>query len=224
MSPIGNCTSRTRVCLPGENASRDRCRPNVLRHPTVRLSAGDWPSTLFNVWVAQILLMEQLQIPVEVIEYGPDASHAYYRPGPVRLSSRSYNWDALERANGDPSCADFNSTSGLASLDEECTHAFLEIWSGQSDQRVEYVFKRNAVVDGGSLGTVGQLGWYTHNDALRAAPQFASFRGMQDGGATSAYFRRAQRLGEYCSASPTSSPAANARASVPPSPPLTGPI
>ena len=112
-----NCSGLLRVCNDGE-APGGQCRPNALGRKTVRLRSANWRSALYNVWLAQVVLQEQLQIPVEIIEYGGGAAGFYALGGGDGLDPHAYNWDALVRGGDDPSCTGLPS-SGLTSAEKE---------------------------------------------------------------------------------------------------------
>ena len=156
----------------------------------------------FNVWVAQILISEQLQIPVEVVQYVGD-DHQYYEhaaDGRIALPSRAYNWDALVRASVDTNCSSYplNPTTP----EEECSHAMLELWSGQDANKAKYTGGVNggfgAVKHAGALGALGRIGWYANDEILSTSPQVASFHGLRSANLTSTAFRRPLRFSEAC--------------------------
>lgn len=93
-----NCSGLLRVCGAGETPG-PQCRPNVLGRKPVRLRGANWGAAMMNVWVAQILLAEQLQIPVEIIEYEGTSTDFYASDAAKSyLDAYPYNWDALVRA------------------------------------------------------------------------------------------------------------------------------
>ena len=61
------------MCHDGEQPINDAgdtvCRENSLGHKTVKLIPQNWGSTMLNGLIVQILLMEQLQIPVETVQF-----------------------------------------------------------------------------------------------------------------------------------------------------------
>ena len=202
----GSCTGRLRVCSPHEEAAGDHdrgiCRRNFLNHPTIRVSPANWLSTLFNVWVVQILLAEQLQIPVQVVQYAGSDDHQFYEhaaSGEIQLPSRAYNWDAIVRASADLSCAGYPTNPTTPA--EECSHAMLELWSGQDSMKRTHVSEYGGtgkVAYGGALGALGRIGWYANNEVLDHTPEFASFRGLRDANLTASHFRRPLRFSEAC--------------------------
>ena len=200
----GSCTGFVRVCTAREEANgeaRRFCRTNSLNLPTVRISPANWVSTLFNAWAVQIILAEQLQIPVEVVQYDGD-DHQYYEhavSGEIKLPARAYNWEALARASVDRNCSSY--PINPKTPDEECSHAMLELWSGQDGNRRAYIgeYGRQGKVEyAGALGALGRIGWFVSNRVLDDIPQFASFRGLREPNQTSATFRRPLRFSEAC--------------------------
>ena len=165
-------------------------------------------STLFNVWIAHILLSEQLQIPVEVVQYVGD-DHQYYdhaASGAVKLPARAYNWDALVRASNG-SCASY--PTHPSTPEEECSHAMLELWSGQDANRAKYIGEfggSGTVKHAGALGALGRIGWYANNEVLDSAPELASFRGLRNANVTAPQFRRPLRFSEACAQNVSVSP------------------
>ena len=149
-----NCSGLLRVCHDFEQPRDGVCRANSLGRNTVRLRAGNWMSTFYNVWIAQILLQEQLQIPVDVLEYEGQSTNFYVHDASQSVWGQSaYSWDAVLRAGDDPSCGG-NSSRGITSADSECAHAMLEIWSGQAENKRKY---SKLTIDGGMLGVVGRI-------------------------------------------------------------------
>jgi glycine betaine/proline transport system substrate-binding protein len=57
--------------------------------------------------------------------------------------------------------------------------ALLESW-GHEDLYATYVTKQHAVVDGGSLGAVGHIGWYIPAYLLQAHPELATWEGLKN--------------------------------------------
>ena len=69
----GTCSGVLRVCRDDETPTmlnhnsgkvEKVCEPNLIGHPTVRLSTQASGTPMGISWIAQILLMEQAQIPV----------------------------------------------------------------------------------------------------------------------------------------------------------------
>ena len=92
----------------------------------MRLSPSNWGSSVFNVWVATILLNEQLQVPTEVVNYvGEDLGYYRYDSHTLSYTRPAYNFAGIERGSQSFSCAGYPKQP--TTLDNECTHAQLEI-------------------------------------------------------------------------------------------------
>ncbi|MDC0526307.1 hypothetical protein OAO87_04815 [bacterium] len=127
----------------------------------VFLSPGNWESSVFNVWVATILLQEQLQVPAELVQYaGEDLDYYHYdQLGPLVFSRPAFNWPAIERGSLNFSCAGYSSRPSTPA--EECTHGMLEIWSSQEAAKQDHIHRRGIVEHGGILSGVARSGWFT---------------------------------------------------------------
>lgn len=213
------CTDRLRVCQDDEtpyssdDPSTQICSKNQLERATVILTGAAWRSSLYNLWIAQIILEEQLQVPVRIENVnGGDTPYWYYNNSRFDvLDGRIYSWDALDLASsGSMDCSDgFKATYGVEmpqDLQEAdckdncypCAHAILEVWpNGQDENYDEYVLQRKTVEDGGRLGSIGEFGWWATKSALDEDPTLSSFRGMKGVNST-AVFRYPLTFGEYC--------------------------
>jgi glycine betaine/proline transport system substrate-binding protein len=59
-------------------------------------------------------------------------------------------------------------------------HASLEVWpSGHADNMAEYIDEQGVVEDGGPLGVVGKIGWYTPAYMVEQDPSLATWEGFQ---------------------------------------------
>ncbi|MEM7028519.1 MAG: glycine betaine ABC transporter substrate-binding protein [Chloroflexota bacterium] len=59
--------------------------------------------------------------------------------------------------------------------------ASLEVWpSGHSERIAEYIENLGQVEDGGSLGPVGEIGWYVPTYVVDANPELATWEGFQN--------------------------------------------
>ena len=91
-----------RVCHDFELRRARRLPRQQLSRNAVRLGAGNWMSTFYNVWIAQILLQEQLQIPVDVLEHEGQSTNFYVHDASQSVWGQSaYNWQAVLRAGDD---------------------------------------------------------------------------------------------------------------------------
>ena len=113
------------------------------------------------MWVAIILLQEQLQVPAELVQYaGEDLDYYHYdQLGPLVFSRPAFNWPAIERGSLNFSCAGYPRRPRKPA--EECTHGMLEIWSSQEAAKQDHIHRRGTVEHGGILSGVARSGWYT---------------------------------------------------------------
>ena len=174
----------------------------------MRLSPSDWAASVFNVWVATILLSEQLQLPTKIVQYpGDDLGYYHHdQPGITFGRPAGYNYAAIAAGSDDFSCASFPDVP--TTKDEDCAHAMLEVWSGQDDNKAKYIQQEGTVENGGDLGATGRLGWYTHARCLDAHPELASYRGLTDAALTAAIFKRPLTFSEACALNHTNASAA----------------
>jgi len=210
-----SCTGRLRVCHTGEDAffqdGEQRCSANKLKRSTVRLTGAGWRSSLYNLWIAQIILEEQMQVPVEIEHVnGGKAYYWEYEDTELDvLDGRLYSWDALHLATnvsmdcGDEARRSIGVPEDLQILNctencMPCAHAMLEVWpNGQTENYDHYIMELKTVEDGGRLGAVGEHGWWASKYALEQFPHLASYRGMRDVNST-VLFKRPFTFGEYC--------------------------
>jgi hypothetical protein len=175
-----------RVCNDGENTTSPAgvtiCRTNTLGRKTVKLVPHNWASAKSNVLIAQILMMEQLQTPVEIMQYyGTYTNYYVHNGGDPPSPEQGYSWGTLDVASSNPDCTGYSSFLDLPTGSGQanaCGHAMLEIWSGQATNRADYVTTRGTVEDGGILGTIGSLGLYITRSLLTSNPELGTFRGF----------------------------------------------
>ena len=207
------CTGTLRVCKIGETPGRNRrCSENKLQRHTVYLTGAGWWTSVFNMWIAQIILEEQLQVPVEIANvHGGNTDFWKYDDRTLDvLDTRVYNWDAIHTAtNQSMDCArgwiesnldvpsDLKSTSCTENC-KPCAHAMLEVWpGGQEDTFAKYAFGEKTIEYGGALGLAAEHGWYATKHALESNALLATYRGLKDANATKT-FQRPLKFGEYC--------------------------
>ena len=176
---FGTCTGIKRVCKIGETPGKHgRCSENKLKRHTVYLTGGGWWTSVFNMWIAQIILEEQLQVPVDIAPvHGGKTGFWYFDDRELDiLDKRVYSWDAIHMAtNQSMDCArgwvenfakvpEDLAASGCTENCKPCAHAMLEVWPrGSEDIFAEYAYEKT-VEYGGSLGLVGEHGWYGTKD------------------------------------------------------------
>jgi glycine betaine/proline transport system substrate-binding protein len=59
--------------------------------------------------------------------------------------------------------------------------ATLEVWpSGHAKDRKQYIDQAGTVVDGGELGIVGNIGWFTPSYVVEQYPEYATWEGFEE--------------------------------------------
>ena len=123
------CTGDIKVCSTGQ-APRPTgdmyCMENRLNKRRVLLHPGSWTESTLVVWIAQVIMLEQLQVPT-MLSYIADATHEFFpsqkifnNPGLQKfeydksgnriyidtdiLSPRRYAWDGLLAGNKNMDC------------------------------------------------------------------------------------------------------------------------
>jgi glycine betaine/proline transport system substrate-binding protein len=67
---------------------------------------------------------------------------------------------------------------GMAAGDIDAT---LEVWpSGHAKDRKQYIDQAGTVVDGGELGIVGNIGWFTPSYVVEQYPEYATWEGFKE--------------------------------------------
>jgi glycine betaine/proline transport system substrate-binding protein len=68
-----------------------------------------------------------------------------------------------------------------AALAKGDLHASLEVWpSGHAENVAEYIDKQHVVENGGLLGPVGKIGWFTPKYMIDQHPELATWEGFKD--------------------------------------------
>lgn len=68
-----------------------------------------------------------------------------------------------------------------AALGKGDLHASLEVWpSGHAENVAEYIDKQHVVENGGLLGPVGKIGWFTPKYMIDQHPELATWEGFKD--------------------------------------------
>ncbi len=78
--PWRTATGDIRVCNIGQvpRPTRDMyCMENRLNKPRIFLQTGSWIESIIIAWIAQLLLQEQVQVPVD-LTYMADSSHTFF--------------------------------------------------------------------------------------------------------------------------------------------------
>ena len=219
-----SCTGRLRVCQDGEQPTIEEvvngtvrssrvCSENKLERNTVILTGAGWWSSVYIMWIVQIILEEALQVPVQIENVHGGNTQLWEFDTQVLdvLDNRLYSWDALHAASsGSMDCssgfranyyADVPADLGASGCVENCypcAHAMLEVWpNGQEAEFERYVSALKTVEFGGSLGMIGEFGWWATKTALDANPLLSTFRGLTQAQDTKV-FKYAMSFGEYC--------------------------
>jgi len=76
---------------------------------------------------------------------------------------------------------DLNEKAQFPAMADGDVDATLEVWpSGHSKDRDDYIDGAGTVVDGGELGIVGNIGWFTPQYVVDENPQYATWEGFKD--------------------------------------------
>ena len=189
------CTGVLPVCRDGEKPTLDnadgsttsrRCRPNVFKRPTIRISAQNWESALLNSWVIQILLMEQMQYPVEFVDASPPENarsvdfYSWDKDRSVSVDAfkgPTYDWEGLDAAAADFTC-------GAAKRQgKHCAHIMSEVWSAQNEASIEAGMAKGTLEKMGQLGVAGRIGLYAPTMAAESLGDL-TFRSLQSADVT----------------------------------------
>lgn len=154
-------------CFPSSKWSSDgvrsfRCEPyaNGTYPCSVKLGINGWVGAFINVYVAKIFIEEYLGYPVEITADVTD------------FTGTILEHDELDSAG------DVVNKGAWTQLDEGTLDGILEFWpSGHTDNIREYVVERGTIVNAGSNGVEGRIGWFT--------PSYV----LDDHGATLEYWR-----------------------------------
>jgi len=126
-----------------------------------------------NPWPASELNVEVAKIIIEK-ELG--------NPVEIVALTEQVQWDALAAGDAD---------------------AVLEVWpSGHGERIAEYIDNLKTVVNGGSLGPIGEIGWYVPTFAVEANPALATWEGYKDAASDFAVAETGD-LGRFLGADPS---------------------
>jgi hypothetical protein len=155
-----SCTGKVRVCHDGESPTDANgepvCNENKMNRPTVIIDAQNWPTTLQNAWMMQVIMQEYIQIPVELNDQrGPEGSSADFYNGTGSLhgvgwNGPAYAFDALREGNANFTCSNGRS----------CAHILTEIWSGRMADLNRGVLVDRDMAKAGALGVFGRFSWF----------------------------------------------------------------
>ena len=76
---------------------------------------------------------------------------------------------------------EINESGQFPAMADGDVDATLEVWpSGHLKDRKDYIEKAGTVVDGGELGIVGNIGWFTPSYVVEETPEFGTYEGFAD--------------------------------------------
>ena len=76
---------------------------------------------------------------------------------------------------------EINESGQFPAMAQGDVDATLEVWpSGHLKDRKDYIEKAGSVVDGGELGIVGNIGWFTPSYVVEENPEFATWEGFKE--------------------------------------------
>ena len=106
IAPDGTHSPRPRVCnSEDEYDAKDRgiCSPpsSYFNYTEIRISPGDWESSIFTSWIIQIILSEILDVPtsIHVSGNGIGKLNFYDIENSLDFPEIAYNWQAIQEAN-----------------------------------------------------------------------------------------------------------------------------
>jgi len=74
-----------------------------------------------------------------------------------------------------------NESAQFPAMADGDVDATLEVWpSGHAKDRDDYIDGAGTVVDGGELGIIGNIGWFTPSYVVEQNPEYATWEGFQD--------------------------------------------
>ena len=75
---------------------------------------------------------------------------------------------------------EINESGQFPAMADGDVDATLEVWpSGHLKDRKDYIEKAGSVVDGGELGIIGNIGWFTPSYVVEETPDLASYEGFK---------------------------------------------
>jgi len=189
-----------RVCNsddPPHALEKGLCRLSKFNYTELRINVGNWETTAFYAWVAQILLSELLDVPVSLeIGHGIDSSkptlNFYDEENSFPYATTAYDYASLREGNRLSDCLSTNDTS------VPCSHAIMEVWNGQTSLLASENTAGHIEPAEGN-GMVGKLGWYVPSFVIERHPEVSSFWGLQNQREKMAsMFKRPYTWEKYC--------------------------
>lgn len=154
---------KTRVCHsedPPEARLLGYCIPPDpdFDYLEIRVATQDWESAFFQSWVIQIILSEILGIPVTLESGTAEDIVDFYHPGSPLGYGKSYDYEAIERANDVGDCRLFDKFNKDGEY-QSCAHILPEIWYGQQ-AKTGKLFDDGIITRPGHMGALGHQGLY----------------------------------------------------------------
>jgi glycine betaine/proline transport system substrate-binding protein len=76
---------------------------------------------------------------------------------------------------------EINESAQFPAMADGDVDATLEVWpSGHAKDREDYIEGTGEVVDGGELGIIGNIGWFTPSYVVEQNPQYATYEGFEN--------------------------------------------
>jgi hypothetical protein len=207
---VENSPYKKRVCTSLDKGNTDHCEPNIFDYPEIRLYPGNWESSMFTSWLAQIYLSEVLRVPVTIETGSKDKHFDFYDPNNAfDYPSSSYHWEALKTANSveggvcpqSAASKQVKTTSRRTETDsvyKPCAHGMLEVWPSGNQAHLNTMIKEDSGEIAGSIGGYGKISWYTFERVIADDPTLKSFYGFQNRTKLANLYKRPISWGEYC--------------------------
>jgi glycine betaine/proline transport system substrate-binding protein len=86
-----------------------------------------------------------------------------------------------EQMGCDVELKEVNESAQFPGMADGSLDATLEVWpSGHAKDRKQYIESDGGVVDGGELGIIGNIGWFTPKYVVDEHPEYATWEGFKD--------------------------------------------
>ena len=186
-----------RICNSDDDTSNFAdspwCHAATFDYPEIRISNGNWESSIFLSWIIQIILMEVLGVPVTTgLTPNVTLASSFYDPqNRLTYSDIGYPFIALQKANEVGSC--------LLTTDN-CADVMPEVWSGQTEEWT-LGLQEGYLDPAEGDGQVGKGSWFLpaftadRDDSLVS---FYGLRGEKNRQKLAAAFLRPTTWQDYC--------------------------
>jgi len=195
---------RKRVCSSEDAEGSQDCLPSQLDYPEVRILGQNWESSIFQVWILQIVLSEMMGVPTSVELGSADMRLDFYAPDMPMDYGVAYDWEGHKRANDIGDClllkANDGNLRGPKDEYQSCAHVVPEIWSG-SIKTVQELEQAEIVTPRQSMGALGQQTWFIPKFTGEYDPTLLNYLGLQgeeNRKKLAATFLRPASWKEYC--------------------------